>query len=168
MMKEKIKIVAKDICSMEVDAIICQANTELEMEDRATWRMIERGGDVIHNECNGQESLTTGMSVCTPAGKLLASYLIHAVINKRGEKAREDQTMTAIRSALNMAKEKQFQTLAIPLIGPSAGIPVKRAAELILTEIKKHFDSDTTVESIILAAHSRASFEAFDEGLKQL
>ncbi len=167
-MKNKIHIVQGEIWNIRVDAIICHANTELEREDPITCRLLEIGGEDIQNECNSITKLEKGKAVATSAGNLPAQYLIHAVLQERQEQAEEEQVMQAMREALLVAKQKKVRTVSLSLIGQNDEIPIKRAAELLLTEIKKHFDDETTIEKICFVVPDEASYEALDDAIKQL
>lgn len=167
-MKEKIQIVQGNICDAEVDCIICQANTELEMEDEITKKLIDIGGDEIHLQCNSYSSVQRGTAIITGAGNLKAKHIIHAVINDLNEDTEEDQIMQAVRSALTLAKEREITSIALPLIGESSGIPIRRTAELILTEVKKHYESDSTIEKILFIVESDIAYQSIEEGVKQL
>lgn len=171
-MKEKIVILQNDIWKMEVDAIICHANTELEMCEAISSQLLEYGGDAIQNECNSFDQLSKGQAVITTAGQLPAQNLIHAIVHNLGEDyndGEEEFLMKAIREAFIIIREKKLKTIALPLIGSSSlNIPVKRAAELIMAEIKKHLDGETSVENIYFVAQNYIMYDAIDEAHRQL
>ena len=168
-MKEQIKIIHGNICQVEVDGIICQANTELELESEITSKLIEAGGEEIQSECNQFSQLQKGNAVATTAGNLPAKYLIHAVINHLNEEAEEEFMMLALRNALQVAKEKMLKTLSTSLIGEgNIGVPIKRAAELMLAEIKRHLEGESSVETIFFVTFDDSLYKAFEEGLRQL
>ena len=167
-MKEKIEIIKGEITKIKADAIFCQANTELETEDETSKIIIDAGGDNIQTACNELENLEKGSAALIKAGTLPVRYLIHVIINSVGEIAEEDQMMQALRHAFQLAKDKNLRRLVIPPIGESAGIPIKRAAELMLTEVKKHFDGETSIEKITMVVVDDVAYEAFDEALRQL
>lgn len=168
-MKDRIHIAQGDICSVHADAIICQANTNLEMEEATTRMLMETGGDEIQRECNQITGLEKGKAVLTSGGKLKAKFLIHAVVNEMDEPADKDALMSAMREALLLAKQKGFRTILCPLIGQSDEIPIKRAAELLLTEVKKHFDiPNSTIERLIFVVNDDDAYEALEDAVRQL
>lgn len=167
-MKDKIKILYGDICQTKVDAILCQTNTDLEAEDTITVKLMELGGDEVQAECNQFENLHKGKAVATTAGKLPSKMLIHTIICNTGEHTEEDEMMLAIRSALNLANEKMLKSLSMPLIGESTGIPIKRAAELMLAEVKRHLEGETSLEKVIFVLQDQAFYNALEEGFRQL
>lgn len=167
-MKEKIKLVEENIWDLNIEAIFCHANTELEPEEEITRKIMEKGGDDVHKECNKSANLQKGKAIITSGGKLPAKFIIHVILNEAGGFADEDTLMIGIKEAMNLAKEKQIKAVAIPLIGQSAEVPVKRAAELILTEVKKHIEGDTSIESVVFVSNDYYSQDAFEEGIRQL
>lgn len=170
-MKDKVRITQHDILTLKVDAIICQANQELEPEDSEVKRIFQNGGDEVYSECDHQNNLAVGSAVITSAGELPARYLIHAVIYESGgehPEAEEEKAMQAIQNALQIAKQYKLKKIAIPIIGQSVGIPMKRSAELIFSEIKKYFDEPTTVQRIYLVAANDYEEESLEEALKQM
>lgn len=169
LMKDYVKIIYGDICSVPADAIICEANTELESEEGISDRLFELGGDDIQNECHQFDSLTKGQAVSTCAGKLSAKSIIHCIVKNSGEYIEEDEMMCSIRHALRIACEGGFHTVSLPLIGGGqSGIPIKRAAELILGEVKRHFDGETSIEQIQFVLEDREHAESVEEALRQL
>ncbi|HNZ66895.1 MAG: macro domain-containing protein [Planctomycetes bacterium] len=167
-MKDKIRIVQRDILQLKVDAIICQANQELEIEDPDVKRLFNAGGDEVYSDCDNLYNLDLGSAVVTSAGALPAQYIIHAVMNENGKLAEEEIAMLAIASALQKARELQLQSVSMLLIGQSVGIPMKRSAELIFSEIKKHCDDATSLTKIYLVATSDYEEESLEDALKQM
>ncbi len=167
-MKEKIKLVDGNIWELDLEAILCHANTELEPEEETTKKIMEKGGDDIQRECNKSTNLQKGKAIITCGGKLPIQYVIHVILNEAGGMADEDILMIGMKEALNLAKEKQIKHLGIPMIGQSTEVPVKRAAELILTEVKKHIEGETSIEIVTFVANDFYSYDAFEEGIRQL
>ncbi len=171
-MKENITIVEDDITTLATDAICCQANTDLEMDDNITASLLRKGGDEILNNCNEYENLQRGQAVITKAGALSCKYIIHVILYTIGEENEDDgdkNLMDGVRQALHLAKEKELKSLAFPLLGSyNTGIPIRRAAELIMAEIKKHMESDTSLETVICVGHNHATYNALEEAYKQI
>lgn len=167
-MREMIDIIYGDISKTKVDGIICQSNTDLDTNDEITARLMKLGGDIVQAECNQIQNIQKTSAVVTSAGNLPAQYLIHTIMYNAGEEAQEDEMMLAIRSALNAAKEKMLKTISMPLIGESSGISIKRAAELMLAEVKRHLELETTLEKIFFMVNDDASYIALEEAYRQL
>ena len=169
MMKGNIEILYGDIWEASVDAIVCQANTDLEAEDSITTKLIEVGGDDIQAECNDIENAEVGQAVATNAGKLPVKKLIHAMVYNVGEIITEESIMAAVRQSLLLTKELSLTSVAMPLLsGDNSDIPVKRAAELILAEVKRHLEGDTSLEKVLFVLNDETSYEAFEEGSRQI
>ena len=167
-MKDRIGLIQGDICVINVDAIICHANTELETEDPITRQIFQAGGEDIIEECDRLTGLQKGKAVVTTGGKLRTKHLIHAIINESKEESNEEELMATIREAFQVAKQNGYKTVALPLIGQNDEIPVKRAAELLLTEVKKHFDGHSCVEKIIFVVTEDYHYDALEEAIRQV
>jgi O-acetyl-ADP-ribose deacetylase (regulator of RNase III) len=168
-MKTNIDIVFGDICNARVDGIICQANTDLELEDKITTRLIEQGQQDIRDECNQFDSQQKGSAIATTAGKLPAKFLLHTVTHNIGETVEEEDMMLAIRNALNLAKAKMLKSVAMPLMGiGNSGISIRRAAELMLAEVKRHLESESPIERVLLVVDDEADYWACEEAFRQL
>ncbi len=170
--KEKITILEDDITTFKTDAIFCQANTELEIMDTISKELMDRGGEAIQNECNQIENLVKGQAVITSGGNLDAKYLLHLVgydSREEGINGEDEDLMNSTRNALNIVKEKQLKSLSIPLLGSeNTKVPIKRAAELILAEVKKHLEGETSIEEVFFIASNHNEYDAFDEAYRQL
>lgn len=168
-MKSNIDIILGDICNVQVDGIICQANSDLEVEDSTTTRLIDQGEQNIRDECNQFDNLPKGSAVATSAGKLPAKFLLHTIIHNMGEAVEEEEMMLAIRNALQLAKEKTLKSVAMPLMGiGNSGISIRRAAELMLAEVKRHLEAETTIEKIVLVLDDESTYCACEEAFRQL
>lgn len=168
-MREKIEILYGDICKIEVDAIICETNTNMEPDSEITDRLVRQGGDDVQIEYNRIANVQKGNAVATTAGKLPAKLLISTIMSNPGEDAEEEEEMmVAVRNSLHLAKEKKLKTVSMPLIGARSSIPIKRAAELILAEIKRHLEWETTLEKVFVVLDEDAAYEAFEEAYRQL
>ena len=167
-MKNKLKIFRGCISRLKVDAIICTSTTELDMDNELTKKLIDAGGEDLYIEFLQLSSLEKGEATITEAGKLPAKHLVHAVINEKGEYALEEDLMNGINNSLKTIQEKGLKSIAIPLIGEINGIPIKRAIELILTEIKKYFIQEIDFDVIIFVVDSDIVYNALEEAIKHL
>ncbi len=169
-MKDKLEIILGDICQLEVEGILCQANSDLEPEDdEIVARLISEGGEAIRSACDQIEDSHKGHAVITTAGKLPSQFLIHTIIRDAGECIVEEDMMQALRTALNLSKEKMLKSIAMyPMARGRNGIPIKRSAEIIMAELKRHLEGETTLAKVIIALDDPASYEAFEEAFRQL
>jgi len=118
-----ITIQKKGITQMEVDAIVNAANEGL-WEGGGVCGAIfrEAGSEDLTKACKAIGGCKTGSAVITPAFKLPAKYIIHAVGPRwnGGNNGEEELLYGAYASSLELAKENDCHSIAFPVI--SAGI----------------------------------------------
>ena len=118
-----IRILKKGITQMEVDAIVNAANEGL-WEGGGVCGAIfrEAGSKELTAACQAIGGCKTGSAVITPAFKLPAKYIIHAVGPRwnGGDNGEPEQLYGAYAASLKLAKENDCHSIAFPVI--SAGI----------------------------------------------
>ncbi|MBP3238550.1 MAG: macro domain-containing protein [Lachnospiraceae bacterium] len=118
-----IRIQKKGITQMEVDAIVNAANEGL-WEGGGVCGAIfrEAGSEDLTKACKAIGGCKTGSAVITPAFKLPAKYIIHAVGPRwnGGDNGEPEQLYGAYAASLELAKENNCHSIAFPVI--SAGI----------------------------------------------
>ena len=67
------------ICDLEVDAIVSPAATSLWMSSGIAGELKRAGGDAIEFAALRQAPVGIGDAIVTPAGRLAAKVVIHAV-----------------------------------------------------------------------------------------
>lgn len=116
-------IVQGDVTKMNVDAIVNAANTTLKMGGGVCGAIfLEAGPKELQEECDRIHMCPVGSAVITSGYKLKAEYIIHAVgpIWQDGHHQEEAQLRSAYLSSLKLAKDKNLESIAFPLI--SSGI----------------------------------------------
>ncbi|HSR03748.1 MAG TPA: macro domain-containing protein, partial [Proteiniclasticum sp.] len=141
------KIVQGDVTKMDVDAIVNAANTTLKMGGGVCGAIfLEAGPKELQEECDRIHMCPVGSAVITRGYKLKAEYIIHAVgpIWQDGQHQEEAQLRSAYVSALKLAKEKNLDSIAFPLISSGIyGYPKKdalRVAREAITDFLKMED----------------------------
>jgi O-acetyl-ADP-ribose deacetylase len=137
----RVELVAGDITTQRVDAIVNAANSSLFGGGGVDGAIHRKGGRAILHECRKlrdtayPDGLPPGEAVATTAGKLPASWVIHTVgpIYRRGDA----QTLRACyANSLRVAAELGASTVAFPLISAGAfGWPVEDAIRQAVTAI---------------------------------
>ena len=88
-----------DICDLEVDAIVNAANLSLWMATGVGGAIKRAGGDSIEFAAVRQAPVPIGGAIVTPAGKLAARFVIHAVSLDRDRRTSAAIIDAAVRSA---------------------------------------------------------------------
>src|SRR3954453_14990044 len=106
-----------DICELEVDAIVNAANLSLWMSTGVGGEIKRAGGDSIEFGGVGQAPVPLGAAVVTPAGRLAARAVIHAVSLDRDRRTSAEVIDKAVRSAMARARELRVRSMAFPAMG---------------------------------------------------
>lgn len=119
----KISIINKSITSIPADIIVNAANDGLWHGSGVCGAIFEAAGaKELTAACNEIGHCDTGSAVITPAFKLPAKYIVHAVgpVWHGGNKGEPKQLYGAYTASLLLAKEHSCHSIVFPLI--SAGI----------------------------------------------
>lgn len=114
----------RDITTMETDAIVNAANTDLRMGGGVCGAVFRGAGpDKMQAACSPLAPIKTGDAVITPGFSLPARYVIHTagpVYRKLFAQACRKQLRSCYLNSLSLALENGCTSIAFPLI--SAGI----------------------------------------------
>jgi len=160
----EIKVTQGDITLQETDAIVNAANNRLIMGGGVAGAIRRKGGQEIQEECSKAGPIPIGEAAITGAGKLKAKYVIHAATMGMDFDTDEEKIRSSTRNSLKRAEEKKIRSIAFPALGCGVGgFPVKRAAEVMLEEIKAHLEEteSSSLKEIVFVLYDKNSFDAF-------
>ncbi len=161
-----IRIIQADITTLDVDAIVNAANTELWMGGGVAGAIKRRGGEEIEREAMAQGPIKVGETVVTRAGALPARAVIHAATMGPDLTTSEDAIRRAARGALARAAEGKWVSIALPALGTGVGgFPLDRAAAAMTEEIVEHVRGGTSLREILLAVWGGEAEAAFGRAL---
>ena len=125
-------IIAGDLIEQDVDAIVNAANNDLILGGGVAGAIRTRGGDSIQAECTAHGPVKVGEAAITGAGRLPARFVIHAASMALGGRTTTGSLQSSMDHALRLAREKGFQTIAIPAVGTGiAGFPMDECARVM-------------------------------------
>ena len=126
-----------DICELEVDAIVNAANLSLWMSTGVGGALKRAGGDAIEFAAVRQAPVPLGGAIVTPAGKLAAKAVIHAVSLDRDRRTSGPVIEAAVRSAMARAREIGATSIAFPALGTGVGgFPLDEAARITIETVR--------------------------------
>lgn len=135
-----IQIKQTSITTAPVECVVNAANRQLQMGGGVCGAIFSAAGaNELQQECNKYNGCPTGEAVITPAFKLHAKYIIHAVGPKwvDGKHGEPEKLSSCYRAALQLAMRHDCHSIAFPLI--SAGIygyPKDDAWEIAIDTVK--------------------------------
>ena len=152
-----------DITDQEVDAIVNAANSDLILGAGVAGAIRQKGGPTIQEECDRIGPIEVGGAAVTGAGNLPSRFVIHAAGMPPGGAATEESVRCSMRRSLELARERQCRSVAVPAIGAGiAGFPLQRCAEILLEEAREHLGAGGSVEEIRFVLFGEPTFRVFE------
>lgn len=150
-------ILRNDITTMNADAIVNAANTELLSGGGVCGAIYKAAGvDELNKACQHLSPIEVGQAVITPGFKLKAKYIIHAAgpIYQDGNHHEKDLLQAAYRNSLELAVENQCQSIAFPLISSGIyGYPKEEALTVAIDTIKDFLETHDLDVSLVVYDH---------------
>ena len=157
-----------DICDLEVDAIVNAANLSLWMSTGVGGAIKRAGGDEIEFAAVRQAPVPLGEAIVTPAGRLAARAVIHAVSLDRDRRTTAEVIERAVRSAMARAREIGASSIAFPALGTGVGgFPLDEAALVTVRAVREELPASPTIEHVIFALRGAAAYHAFEAALAE-
>lgn len=158
-----------DITEEPVDGIVNAANAYLQHGGGVAGVISLNGGSIIQEESDlwieKHGPVQHESPAYTSGGDLGCKYVIHAVGPVWGEGDEDQKLADAISGSLALGDRLGLTSIAFPAI--STGIfrfPMKRAAKIILEEIKNYFDQNpgTELNQVRLVLFDERSVSVFE------
>lgn len=163
------EIVRNDIVNMKVDAIVNTANprpiigagTDKAVHDKAGARLLLARKEI--------GDIAVGEAAITPAFDLDANYVIHTAgpIWRDGKSSEEALLASCFKNSLRLAKEKECESIAFPLISTgSYGFPKPLALQIAVREISSFLMENEM--QVYLVVFEKQSFELSEKLFKSV
>jgi O-acetyl-ADP-ribose deacetylase (regulator of RNase III) len=165
----KIEIVTGDITRIECDALVNAANNHLWMGSGVAGALKRAGGRVIEDEAIRQGPVAVGEAVVSGAGQLKAKYVIHAVVMGQDLQTNAESLRRATLNSLRRADELGLKCIAFPALGTGVGgFPLEECARIMLAEIARFGQGETSLTQAILVLFQPAAAAIFNRELTKL
>ena len=157
-----------DICDLEVDAIVNAANLSLWMSTGVSGEIKRAGGDAIEFAAVRQAPVPLGEAIVTPAGKLAAKVVIHAVSLDRDRRTSGEVIDRAVRSAMARARELRVSSIAFPALGTGVGgFPLDEAARVTVRAVRDEMARSPLIDHVTFAMRGAVAYQAFAAALAE-
>jgi O-acetyl-ADP-ribose deacetylase (regulator of RNase III) len=169
-----VELVEGDITTMETDAIVNAANSQLAHGGGVAKAIVQKGGSAIQEESDvwvkawGGE-IPVGSVAITSGGHLPARYVIHAVGPKMGEGDEDEKLKRATVNSLVAADKHNLKSIAFPAISTGIfGYPMERCARVMLSTVLEHVKGKTKLEQVIFCLWGKEAYQVFEKALNKL
>lgn len=164
-----VRLIKGDITEVEVDAFVFYAQHDLALGSGFGGAISVRGGPSVQKELDELGSVETGQAVVSEAGKLTASFIIHAVGPRFNEDGIEGKLRTTVSNSLKAADERGVKRIALPAMGAGFyGVPLDLCARVMVETIKGYLEGETGIQEVIICVIDRREFAPFEAQLASL
>jgi O-acetyl-ADP-ribose deacetylase (regulator of RNase III) len=167
---QRLLLVSGDLTEETVDAIVNAANSHLQHGGGVAGAIVRRGGRRIQEESDAwvraHGPARADRPAITGAGALACKAVIHAVGPIWGEGDEDAKLHTAVESALRLAEEQGFSSIALPAISTGIfGFPKRRGAQVILQAIVDfcRFHEASALREIHVTLIDRPTVQVFED-----
>ena len=158
------KIIENDITHMHTDAIVNAANNELQTGGGVCGAIFEAAGATsLQKACDEIGHCDTGKAVITDGFNLYADYIIHTVgpVWEGGDKDEAKLLYSCYIESLTLAREKEIESIAFPLISSGIyGYPKEEALKIAEEAIGVFLQDNEMMVNMVLFDRADYQYDA--------
>ena len=146
-----------DITTLDVDAIVNAANSELAPGGGVCGAIHRAAGPDLAVACARLRPCPTGQARLTPGFRLPARFVIHAVgpVWSGGDRGEPELLGSAYRASLEIARREGLRSLAFPAISTGIyGYPLDAATTIAVATVRDGLAMPGSVDRVIFACFS--------------
>jgi len=160
------KILARlvDITTLDVDAIVNAANSELAPGGGVCGAIHRAAGPELAVACALVRPCPTGQARLTPGFRLRARFVIHAVgpVWSGGGRGEPELLASAYRASMDIARREGVRSIAFPAISTGIyGYPLAQATGIAVATLRAELVRSGTVDQVIIACFSPEVLDAY-------
>ena len=162
-----VEVLDADITALEVDAIANAANTRLLHGGGVAGAISRAGGPSVQEESHRVAPIGLGEAVETGGGAMPCRWVIHAATMELGGPTSAEVIRKATASTLAKAEELGVRSLALVAFGTGVGgFPVEEAADIEVSEVRRHLDAgSSSLARVVFAVRGASALQAFEAAL---
>lgn len=160
-----IHAVLADITTLDVDAIVNAANSQLAPGGGVCGAIHRAAGPRLAKACIALAPCPTGEARITPGFDLPARHVIHAVgpVWVGGHHGEADLLASAYRACFRLAQEHRLRSLAFPAISTGIyGYPLEPATAIAVTTAREAAGA-AGVDDVVFACFRKDALRAYRE-----
>jgi O-acetyl-ADP-ribose deacetylase (regulator of RNase III) len=164
-----LRLTTADITTLEVEAFVFYARTDLALGSGFGNAIARRGGPSIKKALDAVGSIQPKEAVITTGGTLKAKFIVHAAGPQFQEPDLVARLRATIQNALNCAEANGIRQLALPAMGAGFyGIPLPLCATVMVDTLAERLSAGTSLSELIICANDRREHLAFERQLASL
>ena len=167
----KMEVIVGDITTVDTEAIVNAANTELWMGSGVAGAIKRAGGEEIEREAIAKGPIRVGEAVATGAGRLPYKAVIHAAaMGYQGGRMippTAESIQAATRAALAVADELGVESVAFPALGTGVGgFDLAEAASLMVSTVRRSLSRpDCRVRRVVFVVRTEDARQVFQDAI---
>ncbi len=163
----KIEVVFGNIVKQpDMEAIVNSANSNLRMGSGVAGAIYTAAGPRLEEYCRPFAPLELGSALITPGFQLPNRWIIHVRAAHYINNTEPERYLSfAISSMVNMARENNIRSLAMPAIGTGVfKFPVDLAAQITSQTLRQHADSG--IELLRICTTNEQTFRSYEHAAR--
>ena len=159
-----------DITTLDVDAIVNAANTDLKPGGGVCGAIHRAAGPELAAACAELRGCPTGEARITPGFKLKAKYVIHAVgpVWRGGAAGEAERLASCYRRSLEIAAGLGLATVAFPCISTGLyGYPLEPAARVAVATVRDTAARLDGLREVLFCCFSAADLRVYEAVLAE-
>ena len=166
-----IEVVEGDITRQVVDVVVNAANSRLSGGGGVDGAIHRAAGPELDRACRRIGVCPTGSAVFTPAFRLTARRILHAVgpIWEGGGRGEAAALRSAYETCLRLAAEEGWSSIALPSISTGAyGYPMREASAIAVNAAREHLEKETSLRTVRFVLYGEAACGIFRKVAEEL